>query len=106
MLYFLDDLTPEHSPFLVIPHSHLSLHADGNPYGRYMSHPEQVRITCKAGSAAIINQTVTRAVGMCRVSRWKREACSRSTSTSDAIQKPMSPGTGLRQRAKAMTRSR
>jgi ectoine hydroxylase-related dioxygenase (phytanoyl-CoA dioxygenase family) len=58
VLYYLDDLTPERSPFKVIPRSHLSLHADGNPYKRYLSHPEEVMVTCKAGSAAIINQNV------------------------------------------------
>jgi len=58
VLYYLDDLTPERSPLKVIPHSHLSLHADGNPYKRYLSHPEEVMVTCKAGSAAIINQTL------------------------------------------------
>lgn len=58
VLYYLDDLTPERSPLLVIPHSHLSLHADGNPYHRYLSHPEAEMITCRAGSAAIINQAV------------------------------------------------
>lgn len=58
VLYYLDDLTPERAPLKVIPHSHLSLHADGNPYHRYLRHPEEVMITCRAGSAAIINQTV------------------------------------------------
>ena len=58
VLYYLDDLTPERAPLKVIPHSHLSLHKDGNPYNRYLSHPEEVMVTCKAGSAAIINQTV------------------------------------------------
>lgn len=58
VLYYLDDLTPERSPLLVIPHSHLSLHADANPYNRYLTHPEAEMITCKAGSAAIINQAV------------------------------------------------
>jgi ectoine hydroxylase-related dioxygenase (phytanoyl-CoA dioxygenase family) len=58
VLYYLDDLTPARSPLKVIPHSHLSLHADGNPYNRYLSHPEEVMICCKAGSAAIINQTI------------------------------------------------
>jgi hypothetical protein len=57
-LYYLDDLTPERAPLKVIPHSHLSLHADGNPYKRYASHPEEVAVLCQAGSAAIINQTV------------------------------------------------
>jgi ectoine hydroxylase-related dioxygenase (phytanoyl-CoA dioxygenase family) len=58
VLYYLDDLTPERSPFKVIPRSHLSLHADANPYKRYLSHPDEVMVTCTAGSAAIINQCV------------------------------------------------
>lgn len=58
VLYYLDDLTPERAPLKVIPHSHLSLHADGNPYHRYLRHPEEVMITCRAGTAAIINQTI------------------------------------------------
>ena len=58
VLYYLDDLTPQRSPFKVIPRSHLSLHADANPYNRYLSHPEEVMVLCKAGSAAIINQAV------------------------------------------------
>lgn len=58
VLYYLEDLTPEVSPFKVIPRSHLSFHNDGNPYLRYEDHPEQVMVTCKAGSAALINQNV------------------------------------------------
>lgn len=58
VLYYLDDLTPERSPFKVIPGSHLSLHSDGNPYRRYLSHEDEVMVTCRAGSAVIINQKV------------------------------------------------
>lgn len=58
VLYYLDDLTPERSPFKVIPRSHLSLHSDGNPYRRYLSHADEVMVTCRAGSAVIINQKV------------------------------------------------
>jgi len=58
VLYYLQDLTPEVSPFKVVPRSHLSFHNDGNPYLRYEEHPEQVMITCKAGSAVLINQNV------------------------------------------------
>ena len=58
VLYYLDDLTPECSPFKVIPHSHLSLHRDGNPYNRYLNHPEERMVTCQAGSAVVINQKV------------------------------------------------
>ncbi len=58
VLYYLDDLTPERAPLKIIPRSHLSLHADGNPYHRYLRHPEEVMVTCPAGSAALINQSV------------------------------------------------
>ena len=50
VLYYLDDLIPEVSPFRVVPRSHLCLHADANPYTRYESHPEEVMVPCKAGS--------------------------------------------------------
>ena len=58
VLYYLDDLTTEVSPFRVVPRSHLSLHADGNPYTRYKSHPEEVIVPAKAGSAVLINHKV------------------------------------------------
>jgi len=58
VLYYLDDLTSDVSPFRVIPRSHLSLHADGNPYTRYASHPEEVMVPVKAGSAVLINHKV------------------------------------------------
>lgn len=58
VLYYLQDLTPDSAPFRVVPRSHLSFHNDGNPYLRYKEHPEQVMVTCSAGSAALINQSV------------------------------------------------
>jgi len=58
VLFYLDDLTLEKSPLMVIPRSHLSMHADGNPYNRYLGHPEAKAVLCKAGSAAIINQNI------------------------------------------------
>lgn len=58
VLYYLQDLTPEAAPFRVVPRSHLSFHNDANPYLRYKEHPEQVMVTCRAGSAAMINQNV------------------------------------------------
>ena len=58
VLYYLDDLTEKISPFKVVPLSHLSLHADANPYSRYESHPEEVMVTAKAGSAILINHRV------------------------------------------------
>ena len=57
-LYYLDDLTPQRSPLKVIPRSHLSLHHDGNPYRRYLRHPDEVMVTCRAGACAIINQKI------------------------------------------------
>lgn len=58
VLYYLDDLTPERSPFKVVPRSHLSLHRDGNPYQRYLSHDEELMVLCPSGSAVVINQRV------------------------------------------------
>lgn len=58
VLWYLDDLTPARAPLLVLPHSHLSLHSDGNPYKRYLTHPEAVMVCCPAGSAAIIHQGI------------------------------------------------
>lgn len=58
VLYYLDDLTPEVSPFRVVPRSHLSLNADANPYLRYGGHPEEVMVTATAGSALVLNHRV------------------------------------------------
>ena len=58
VLYYLDDLTPDISPFRVVPRSHLCMHADANPYLRYESHPEEVVVTARAGSAVLINHRV------------------------------------------------
>jgi len=58
VLYYLQDLTPEVSPFRVIPRSHLSMHAHANPYLRFESHPEEVMVTAQAGSAVLINHRV------------------------------------------------
>ena len=58
VLYYLDDLTPDVSPFRVVPRSHLCMHADANPYLRYESHPEEVMVTARAGSAVLINHRV------------------------------------------------
>lgn len=58
VLYYLDELTPEISPFRVVPRSHLCMHADANPYRRYESHPEEVAVTARAGSAVLINHRV------------------------------------------------
>ena len=58
VLYYLDDLTEDVSPFRVVPRSHLSMHADGNPYLRYESHPQEVLVLVEAGSAVLINHRV------------------------------------------------
>ena len=53
MLYYLDDLTPDRAPLRVLPRSHLSFHADANPYVRYTSHPGEVTICARAGTAVV-----------------------------------------------------
>ena len=58
VLYYLDDLTPEVSPFRVVPRPHLSMHAAANPYRRYGSHPGEVMVPFRAESAMLINQRV------------------------------------------------
>jgi ectoine hydroxylase-related dioxygenase (phytanoyl-CoA dioxygenase family) len=58
VLYYLDDLTPQVSPFRVVPRSQLCMHADANPYLRYEEHPEEVMVPVKAGGAVMINHRV------------------------------------------------
>lgn len=55
VLYYLDDLTMDVSPFRVVPRSHLCMHADAHPYKRYERHPEEVVVPCTAGSALFLN---------------------------------------------------
>jgi len=55
VLYYLDDLTPDVSPFRAIPRSHLSVHSDANPYQRFERHPEEVVVTASAGAALFLN---------------------------------------------------
>jgi hypothetical protein len=54
VLYYLDDLTPERAPFRLVPRSHLSFHADANPYVRYKYHPGEITLCPKAGTAVVI----------------------------------------------------
>ena len=42
VLYYLDDLTPDRAPFRLLPRSHLSFHAEANPYVRYKWHPDEI----------------------------------------------------------------
>ena len=58
VLYYLDDLTPDVSPFSVLPRSHLSLHQQANPYQRYRDHPDLVMVTATAGSALVLHPRV------------------------------------------------
>ena len=58
VLYYLDDLIPQRAPFRLIPRSHLSFHAQASPYVRYKSHPEEITLCLKAGSAVIIPSTL------------------------------------------------
>ena len=63
VLYYLDDLTLDVSPFRVVPRSHLCMHADANPYKRYTSHPEEVIVPCTAGSALFLNHRTFHGTG-------------------------------------------
>lgn len=54
VLYYLDELTVQRAPFRLIPRSHLSFHADANPYVRYKSHPEEITLLVPAGTAVLI----------------------------------------------------
>jgi hypothetical protein len=54
VLYYLDELTPERAPFRLVPRSHLSFHAEANPYVRYTSHPGEITLCPGAGSAVVI----------------------------------------------------
>jgi hypothetical protein len=58
VLYYPDDLTLDVSPFRVLPRSHLSMHAQANPYLRYEDHPGVVTVPVTAGSAVLINHKV------------------------------------------------
>ena len=58
VLYYLDDLIPQRAPFRLIPRTHLSFHAQASPYVRYKSHPEELTLCVKAGSAVIIPSTL------------------------------------------------
>ena len=54
VLYYLDDLSVARAPFRLIPRSHLSFHAQANPYRRYISHPQEITLTLRAGSVVMI----------------------------------------------------
>jgi hypothetical protein len=54
VLYYLDDLPPERAPFRLLPRSHLSFHAQANPYVRYQSHPQEITLCTRAGTVVII----------------------------------------------------
>lgn len=58
VLYYLDELSPEVSPFCILPRSHLSLHHEASPYSRYKDHPDLVMVTAPVGSALILHTRV------------------------------------------------
>ncbi|WP_437759679.1 phytanoyl-CoA dioxygenase family protein [Sorangium sp. So ce1389] len=63
VLYYLDDLTESRAPLRVVPSSHLSLHRDATPYRRHRSHPDEVVITCPAGTAVVLHGRLFHGVG-------------------------------------------
>ena len=54
VLYYLDDLVPERAPFRLVPRSHLSFHAEANPYVRYKWHPGEITLCPRAGTAVVM----------------------------------------------------
>ena len=54
VLYYLDDLVPERAPFRLVPRSHLSFHAQANPYVRYKWHPGEITLCPQAGTAVVM----------------------------------------------------
>ena len=58
VLYYLDDLIPKRAPLRLIPRSHISFHAHASPYVRYKSHPQEITLCAKAGSAVVIPSTL------------------------------------------------
>ena len=54
----MNDLTKERAPFRILPRSHLSFHAEANPYKRYKSHPEELTICAKAGTAVVFSVNI------------------------------------------------
>lgn len=55
VLIYLDDLTVERGAFTFLPRSHLSLHAQANPYVKYDRHPDMVTVCLPAGSGIVFN---------------------------------------------------
>lgn len=72
LFFFLDELTAERAPFRYIPTSHLSLHADANPYQRFRDHPEAIDLLCQAGACAAINPKMFHAAGANRSDEPRR----------------------------------
>lgn len=50
-LYYLDDTSTDRGALRIVPRSHICWHEDAHPYHRYVSHPEEVLVPMRAGSA-------------------------------------------------------
>lgn len=50
-LYYLDDTGTDRGALRIVPRSHICMHADAHPYRRYASHPEELLVPMRAGSA-------------------------------------------------------
>jgi len=53
VLYYLDDTRTDRSALRIVPRSHISFHADANPYRRYRSHAEEIVVPLRAGDAFV-----------------------------------------------------
>lgn len=63
VLYYLDDTRDDRSALRIVPRSHISFHADAQPYRRYKSHPDEVVLPLQAGDAFIFATRLFHGVG-------------------------------------------
>lgn len=63
VLYYLDDTRLDRSALRILPRSHISMHADAQPYRRIKSHAEEVMVPLNAGDAFVFAVRMFHGVG-------------------------------------------
>lgn len=63
VLIYLDGTNVDRAPLKVVRRSHLSLHAEANPFLRYSSHEAEENIMCSPGEAVVIHHRVFHRAG-------------------------------------------
>ncbi|MET0137563.1 MAG: phytanoyl-CoA dioxygenase family protein [Sphingobium sp.] len=63
VLYYLDDTRDDRSALRIIPRSHISFHADAQPYRRYKDHPDEILLPLQAGDAFVFATRLFHGVG-------------------------------------------